>query len=175
MNDGAIRGVLLVAVAVVIGALLLANGLDDGAATVRSDSGSDDNASTTTTEPDTQTPAGSLDRADIPVVVANGAGIEGAAGAVSDLLASAGYPQPISEDATNPDPTGLDTVYYVTADFQEAALQVASDLGLTPDAVVPIPDPPPADPGLAGVLVVLGSNGTLAPTATGTSPTTPTG
>jgi LytR cell envelope-related transcriptional attenuator len=173
MNEGAFRGVLLVAVAVVIGALLLANGFDDTG--VVSDSSDDDGGDTTTTLPDTETPDGGVNPAEIPVVVANGAGIEGAAAAVTELLVTLGYNPGSPVDATNPDPSGLDTVYYVTAprDFQPEALQTASDLGLTPEAVQPLPDPPPANPGLAGVVVVLGVNGTLAPTATGTATTTP--
>jgi hypothetical protein len=94
---------------------------------------------------------------------------------VAELLTTLGYTSPAAEDATNPDPSGLDFVYYTTPEFEASAQQVAADLGLTPESVAPFPDPPPADPGLAQVVVVLGANGTLATTATGTTPTSTPG
>jgi hypothetical protein len=165
MNDGAARGLILVAVAVVIGLILLASGLDDSAPvsvrasddsstdTVAGDGGND---STVDTVPSSDT----VNPADVPVVVANGSGLEGAAGAVTEQLSALGY-EPGAAVDVSPDAgeTLLDTVYYITAptSFEAQALKVAEDLGLGPDAVMAMPVPPPAEIGLAGVLVVLGS------------------
>lgn len=165
MNEGAGRGIFVVAVAVVIGMILLASGLDDSApVSVRTSdettdtaaSSNGDDGSTVETVPSTE----GVDPANVPVVVANGSGVEGAAGAVTEQLSALGYNPGAAVDVS-PDAgeTLLDTVYYVTAptSFEAQALKVAEDLGLGPDAVMPIPTPPPADIGLAAVLVVLGS------------------
>jgi len=101
---------------------------------------------------------------DIPVVVANGSGVAGAAGAVTDVLVGLGYPPGAPTDTNvSTSETPLDTVYYVTSpeSFEVHAQQVAVDLGLPVESVLPMPTPPPVAPeglGLAGVLVVLGSS-----------------
>ncbi|MET0150588.1 MAG: LytR C-terminal domain-containing protein [Acidimicrobiales bacterium] len=184
MNEGAGRGLILVAVAVAIGIVLLAAGLDDSASvTVRasddtSDSNTaddDDDESTVETVPNAE----DVNPADVPVVVANGSGLEGAAGAVTEQLAGLGYdPGSAVDVSADAGETLLDTVYYITAptSFEAQALKVAADLGLGPDAVMAMPVPPPAEIGLAGVLVVLGSQPAgLAEIATsGTATTVPT-
>lgn len=184
MNEGAGRGLILVAVAVVIGLILLAAGLDDsGSVTVRAsdDTGDsnaaadDDDESTVETVPNAE----EVNPAEVPVVVANGSGLEGAAGAVTEQLAGLGYDPGSAVDVTaDAGETLLDTVYYITAptSFEAQALKVAADLGLGPDAVMAMPVPPPAEIGLAGVLVVLGSQPAgLAEIATsGTATTVPT-
>lgn len=182
MNDGAARGFVLVAVAAVIGIILLAQGFDDQAVS-SSGGGAEDGVTVTTTAGGTQATVpggggngGDINPADVLLVVANGAGVEGAAGAVTDQLFALGYNPGDPVDATSPDPTGLDTVYYLTTtrSFQPEAEQVAEDLGLTPDAVLPWPtDAPPAEPGFATVVVVLGQNGSLATNAVAAQGTTP--
>jgi LytR cell envelope-related transcriptional attenuator len=184
MNEGAGRGLILVAVAVVIGTILLAAGLDDSASvTVRASddtsesntAADDDDESTVETVPNAE----DVNPADVPVVVANGSGLEGAAGAVTEQLAGLGYdPGSAVDVSADAGETLLDTVYYITAptSFEAQALKVAADLGLGPDAVMAMPVPPPAEIGLAGVLVVLGSQPAgLAEIATsGTATTVPT-
>lgn len=169
MNEGAFRGVILVGVAVVIGAILLANGLDDSSpVTIRDDGEAAGDQSPATAGDDTNTGTvlpNDSNPAEIPVVVANGSGVGGAAANVTALLVDLGY-SPGTPVDTNPDaePVALDTVYYLTStrDFRSEAETVAESLGLTPESVTEMPDPPPADFGLAGVLVVLGSSGELA-------------
>ena len=173
MNEGAARGFVLVAVAAVIGIILLSQGFDDQAvsSSAGDDGGGTATASTTPTGTQATVPGGGggeVNPADVLLVVANGAGVEGAAGAVTDQLFALGYNPGEPVDATNPDPTGLDTVYFLTTtrSFQPEAEQVAADLGLTPDAVLPWPtDAPPAEPGFATVVVVLGATGSLASNA----------
>jgi hypothetical protein len=167
MNEGAFRGVILVGVAVLIGAILLSSGLDDSSpVTIGDDSGSAGATTTTAGDSNTTVVPNDSDKSVIPVVVANGSGVEGAAGNVAALLTELGYPPADGVD-TSPEagPIDLDTVFYVTSgstSFQTQAELVAADLGLGVEAVREMPDPPPANYGLAGVLVVLGSSGTLA-------------
>ncbi len=180
MNDGAFRGVVLVGVAVVIGLVLLSRGLDDtGPVTVRADGGGEESSGNDEDDSPTDTvvPDEVVDPSGIPVVVANGSNVSGAAGAVTELLIAAGYsPGDPTDTTVDPSQTPLDTVYYIATptSFQAQAEQVATDLGLPPESVVEMPNPPPADIGLAGVLVVLGSSpGGLAESAVSAT-TTPT-
>ena len=180
MNDGAFRGLLLVGVAVVIGVVLLASGLDDSSVSVRSaqEEAGEDNVATDTGDDATDTTdtvvPSNVDPSAIAVIVANGSGVSGAAGAVTEQLIALGYNPGTPTDATSEVP--LDTVYFLPGS-QESAERVATDLGLGPEAVLEMPTPPPADQaaiGLAQVLVVLGSSpGGLAEGATATS--TPAG
>jgi hypothetical protein len=177
MSDGAARGVLLVGVAVVIGLLLLGSGLDDSApvaAPATSDDAADDggnggaggggnqngNGNNGSVVPSTRDPA------QVPVLVANGSEVSGAAGAVTELLTALGYTGALPAVDTNPDANEqFDTVYYLEG-FEADAAGVAQALGLAADAVLPMPATPPANLGNAQVLVVLGSGGTLATSAT---------
>jgi hypothetical protein len=135
-------------------------------------------AATTTTQPD-DVVASPIEPSQINVVVANGAGVDGAATAIAALLAGLGYPEPIPTDTVVPNAeTPLDTVYYATdPDASAQALQVAADLGLSAGAVEPYPaNHRPSEIGLAQVLVVLGSSpGMLATSTAFTTTTVPPG
>jgi hypothetical protein len=133
----------------------------------------------------TTLPPGDIDPRDIPVLVANGSDVPGAARAVNQLLIRLGYqPGPIAEATTAPGAQPLDTVYYLdedgVVDFRPSALRVAADLGIPARAVIarsdsatPGPWAPVVDPGLAAIVVVLGSaRGGLA-TSVNTSTTLP--
>jgi hypothetical protein len=187
VNDGAVRGFVLIAVAVLIGAILLGKGLDDTVSTASSDGGSssDESADTggtggTDDEGTGDDSVGSpLAPSEINVIVANGSGVADAAAAVSTVLTGLGYtPLPPTNTVVDTTETPLDTVYFATnPNTQPQAEQVASDLGLPASSVLAIPaaDAAPAPMGLAQVLVVLGSaEGGLAfaTSGTGTTPTT---
>ena len=166
MNDGAFRGIVLVAVAVVIGLILLGSGLDDTVSTARvddsassadDDGGSGDNGDS----PDDSSVGSPLSPSEINVIVANGAGVEGAAATISATLTELGYTPLEPTNTTVPaTETPLDSVYYQTSpNTQAQAEKVAEDLGVSPSAVLPYPaDAAPAPIGLAQVLVVLGSS-----------------
>jgi hypothetical protein len=166
VNEGATRGFALIAIAVLIGAILLGKGLDDTVATARSedgaaitdDGGSDDSSGDDTSGDDA---VGSpLSPSEINVIVANGSGVADAAAAVSAVLTGLGYtPAPPTNTVVDSSQTPLDTVYYATApDTSAQATKVAEDLGLAASAVVALPaEGAPAEMGLAQVLVVLGS------------------
>ncbi len=115
-------------------------------------------------------------------MVANGSGVSGAAGAVTEMLVAVGYNPGAPTDTNVPtSETALDTVYYITTpeSFEAQAQQVAADLGLPAESVLEMPATLPVAPedlGLAAVLVVLGSSpGGLATTATGATVTTVAG
>ena len=168
MNDGALRGIVLVGVAVVIGLILLSSGLDDtGPITVDAgDDGGGGNVAPAEDEDTTDTVPvdAAFDPLDVPVVVANGSGVSGAAGAVTEQLQAAGYNPGAGINTNIPtSETALDTVYFITEpeSFEAQARQVAEDLQLPAESVVPMPANLPVAPedlGLAAVLVVLGSS-----------------
>lgn len=169
------RGAALVVVAVVIGLFLLRNGLDtseaitsnpgrDGGTADGADSGTDTDSGTdetTTTTPASRPPA------DVPTIVLNDSGVDGAAGAYSEVLTAAGYA------LTNPAGTNADadgdagtTIVYFAPGFELEAAAVAAAIG-APATVVPTPLPT-TPPGLiagAMVVVVLGTDlGNVTPT-----------
>lgn len=163
---------MLLAVAVVLGVVLLAYGFPDGDATQSAatdgsipvdettvpgtaDPGGDPSGSTAppTTGSDARPPA------EVTVLVANGSGVSGAAQEFTDTLNTAGY---VTAPAANADRKDYSTttVFFVGEEQAEAAA-VATALGLDPSAVQPMPDPPPTEDGdlrNATVLVVLGTD-----------------
>jgi LytR cell envelope-related transcriptional attenuator len=182
MNDGAFRGIVLVAVAVVIGLILLGSGLDDTVSTARVDdsaSSSDDGGGSDDSAPEDSSVGSPLSPSEINVIVANGAGVEGAAATISATLSQLGYTPLEPTNTTVPaESTPLDSIYYQTSpNTQAQAEKVAEDLGVSPSAVLPYPaEGAPAPIGLAQVLVVLGSSeNQLATTAGGgTTPSSTT-
>jgi hypothetical protein len=186
VNEGAFRGIVLVAVAVIVGLILLGSGLDDSVSTARQDGGSsasDDNADTDEGDTDTggdDSIASPVDPSQINVLVANGAGVTGAAATISTQLTELGYtPLAPTDTVVETTATPLDVVYYQSSpNTQPQAMQVASDLGLDESTVQPYPADPataPAPIGLAQVLVVLGSAPGQLVTPPGTGTTLPAG
>ena len=176
------RGILLIVAAVVIGFLLLSQGLDDSAPASLSvdtpdaadDGGSDEgngdgggqSTETTVAVVPPGTPA-----EQVPVVVANGSGVSGAAGFFTEQLRSGGYTS-IGEPTNTNENAQLDSVFYTddgTRSWQAEAEGVAAALGLDPTTVVLPLDPaaPPAEIGNNTVLVVVGEAGTLASQVSG--------
>ena len=150
-----------------IGLILLGSGLDDTSSTARvdaSDSSGDDNGSSDDPDDGSGDDAvGSpLSPSEINVIVANGAGVEGAAATISATLTDLGYvPLPATNTVVPTSETPLDTVYYATSpNTQAQAEQVAEDLGISPSAVLAYPgqetapaaDGPGAGAGRAGEL-----------------------
>jgi hypothetical protein len=177
------RGAALVVVAVLIGLLLLREGLDTSEAiTTTGDGGSEtsDGASdgsdgsdgssdeTTTTTPALRPPA------EVPTIVLNDSGIAGAAGTYSDALASVGY-QLTNPEGANADTAGdaAATLVYFAPGFEAEAAEVASVIG-APDTVVPaaLPATPPGPIAGASVVVVIGTDLASVTPTTGTTTTT---
>lgn len=156
------RGAILVAVAVVIGVLLLRDddsattqvavgsdtNADVGSGTVARDDGADDTEITTTTT--TEAPR---DPAEVKVLVANGSGVNGAAGGATDALEALGY---VTATPANAERVPATIVYYTTG-FEAEAEALAAAIGAPPESVTPMPAVAPVDDlQLANVLVHLG-------------------
>ena len=107
----------------------------------RADTTEPDTTEPDTTEPETSDsdPTDLPDRSDLIVVVANGAGVAGAAARNIVRLTEAGY-----ADLTPRD--GIDTIeftmIYYADGFEDAALRLADDLDLLPVFVAPLADAP---------------------------------
>jgi hypothetical protein len=159
------RGIVLLAAAVVLGLFLLralddSSTSDDIAATTGTTAANGEGTDTTAAEDggDTTTTAAPLRQpAEIVVRVANVSGVSGAAGAKTEQLAAAGYQ---TVEATNgPEGQQLDATQVLFVDgFEGEAGALAEALGAPADAVAAMPAQPPADPGGAQLMVMLGTD-----------------
>ena len=149
----------------IVGVLLLRNGFDDNGGSTSAPVTDGGSTETTVSTNTTAAGGGSTDSTaattapsvrppnQVKVFVANGAGIQGAAGKAADTLKAAGY---VAVAGNSPNRVQTTTVYY-TEGFQAEAQAVAASLGTPAEAVQPMPTPPPvADIQGAQVLVVLG-------------------
>lgn len=157
-----LRGALLIAVAVVIGVVLLGKGFDSGFLPSSSGDPSDDVAagdgaegegeeggddeSTTTAPPSTHVPA------EVRVQVLNGGAPPGSAGSASSIVSAGGF---VALSAADTEDVAASVVY--AAPGYEADTQViATSLGIAaPPQAMPTP-PPTGAPADAHVVVVLG-------------------
>jgi hypothetical protein len=159
------RGIVLLAAAVVLGLFLLralddSSTSDDIAATTGTTAANGEGTDTTAAEDggDTTTTAAPLRQpAEIVVRVANVSGVSGAAGAKTEQLAAAGYQ---TVEATNgPEGQQLDATQVLFVDgFEAEAGALAEALGAPADGVAAMPAQPPADPGGAQLMVMLGTD-----------------
>jgi hypothetical protein len=156
------RGVALVVVAVVIGLLLLRD--DDSASTqvavgtdgsgevadggeVDPDAGDDTVTSTTSTTVALRPPS------EVKVLVANGSGVNGAAGGTTDALEALGY---VTGTPANAERVPS-TVVYFTEGYEPEAEALTEAVGAAATAVTPMPAVAPVDDlQLANILVVIG-------------------
>ena len=159
------RGAILIVAAVVVGLLLLRNGLDTSE-TVRA-SDSDDDASEESTGDGgdggegegeeagetTTTTAAARPPAEVPVIVLNGTSTSGVAKKISDPLAAAGYQTaPPGNAAANVEATQV----LFGPGFDAEAAAVAAAIEAPPESVQPLPATPPGEIGGAQVVVVVG-------------------
>jgi hypothetical protein len=176
------RGAVLVVVAVLVGLLLLRNGLDtsevitaskgDDSSDSSGDKAPDDTADTTPTTEAVRSPA------EVTVIVLNGTSptVNGAAGKYSTAIGSAGYQMLEPGDAPAKGPV---TQIFFTEGFDQEAAAVALAAG-APATIIPapMPTPPPGEVGAANVVVVIGNDlagltpTTIAPAATSTTAAT---
>ena len=159
-----LRGMLLLAVAVLIGVVLL-NATDNdppgtevraGAATENDDNEDGEEASggPTTTVGPTTTTAALRPPGEVKVVVANASGVDGVAKKAGDELKAKSY-NVLSP--TNSPAKVEATVVYGIAGYERDAQGVAVALGLPPAQAKPMPSPAPiADLRTAQVLVMVG-------------------
>lgn len=161
------RGVILIAVAVILGIILLQ--ATDTPVPLETAGGDDppavgDTTSTTVDEdevaPVTPTTTPPLDPSTITVLVANGAGVSGLAGDVTELVAEAEFETTTPTDVSDGERVEESVVYFTTG-FEDAATAVAAVLDPVPE-VAALPDPPPVDD-LAGANVVVVAGPDLVP------------
>ena len=156
-----VRGAALVAVAVVIGVILLGKGFDTGFIPSSSETPSEEAADDEDEEPDdadvttTGTTSPPVTRANeqVRVIVLNGGGPSGSASTSSTALAAAAF---VTLDAADTDDVAA-TVVYATPGFEADAANVARALNI-PAPVQPLPATPPTGTpvGQVDVIVVLG-------------------
>lgn len=208
-GGAAARGAMLIALALVIGLVLMAFALDDPQSELTSGgSSSDDNDAATDTgddssddgstvddgsdedpgvdivdpnvdgdlepTPDTIPPVtepvgdGPRPAAEVNVLVANGTGGRGVAGAVADKLKTRGY---IAEAANAP--STANAVIYYRVGYADDAREVATILGAPPDIITPAPGdgtiavaPEAVEDGrlvAANVVVIVGADNAVPP------------
>lgn len=169
------RGALLIAVAVLLGAGLLANGFrDDNVATTSGSSSTP--RSTNTTQITATTVAQPHDPAQVKVLPLNASGKTGVAGQASEQLKAANYT--LLEAGNAAGATLTASIVYFVPGYDADAAAIAAKLGLPAGAAQPLPTPTPeavGDPQGANVIVLIGTD---APVAGGagagtTSSTTP--
>lgn len=155
-SDAALRGALLVAVAVIIGALLIWRGHDDddngqgldttadqtttratNGATTSRPSGTTARGATTSTPAGPTTPIGSTRQAaTVKVLAANGSGVDGYASQVHQKLVTGGY---ASLGAENAKPGQATTNVYYRDTYQDDAASIAVFLGIDRNLVQAMP------------------------------------
>ncbi len=149
-----VKGAVLVAIAVVIGLVLLR---DDSSSTAQVSVGAADDpavsADPDTTSSTTTTTVALRAPAAVKVLVANGSGVNGAAGTKTTDLEALGY---VTANPTDAERVTA-TVIYFTDTYQPEAEALATAIGADPAAVTPLPTPAPVDDTqLSNLIVVLG-------------------
>jgi len=173
--NAALRGALLIGVAVVLGAALLAQSFKDGGSPVSTASNTT-SSTVKRTEPSTTTTAApqAHDPAAVKVLVLNASGKSGIAKAGADQLKAANYTTLDPSNAATKTPITASVVYF-TPGYELDAQQIAAKLGLAPSAAQPLPTPPPpvvGDPKDANVVVLIGTDAPVAGGAGAGSTTT---
>ena len=150
-SDAALRGALLVAVAVIVGALLIWRGHDGNTTGVSTGGSTTTRASTSTTlKPGTATTKGGTattpgptspigvtrQASTVKVLAANGSGVDGFAGAVHQKLVTGGY---ASLGAENAKPGQTTSFIYYRDGYQEYARAMAVFLGADQNIVQAMP------------------------------------
>ncbi|MFV0525188.1 MAG: LytR C-terminal domain-containing protein [Acidimicrobiales bacterium] len=183
-RSGLIRGLLVVVTALAIGGFLLTRFSDDGTSTAAAtdtaagpttstaDGGSAATDDTTgSPESDTGDAAGTgegsgdggvmVGSADVPVLVLNAAGTQGAAGAGAERLTEEGFTTLTPKNAT----TLGDTQVLYTPGHETTAADVAEVFNLDDSVVAELDpnNPPVVDLEGAGVVVVIGGDGLIEP------------
>jgi hypothetical protein len=164
-SSAALRGAILIGVAVLLGGVLLAQSFDNGGSPLSSGS----NTSTTVKHNGTSTTATTTtpqphDPSAVKVLVLNGSGKSGIAKTAADQLKAANYTTLDPANAKSSTPIAASAVYY-TAGYEADAQAIASKLSLNPSAAQPLPSPPPAevgDPKDANIVVMIGTDAPVA-------------
>jgi hypothetical protein len=154
-----VRGVVLVAVAAVLGFFLLraiddtGGGPDVGEIEDAGDDAQADAGSDTTAAPSETTAPPARPPEQVIVLVANASGVSGAAAEQTTAIQGGGYQVVAPTNA----PANVETTQVLaTAGFEAEAAALATSIGAPEGAVQAMPDPPPLDLAGANLLVMLG-------------------
>jgi hypothetical protein len=157
-SQGILRGAALVAVAVILGSVLLAKGFSSGGG-ASSSHGGGGGTTTSTTAGDGSSSSSSTTTAQphpvnqVKVYVLNGGGPPGIAGTDTTALNSKGY---VTVPVDNsPVKVSASVVYFVPG-YDADAPAVATALGFAATAVQALPNPAPFDIQGANIVVILG-------------------
>jgi hypothetical protein len=168
------RGIALLAVAVIIGLLIL-NRTDESVSTgdvsVETPTTEAETAPTVPSPPTTIRPLRAA--ADVKVLAANGSNVSGLGRRVADLLKSKGYTNTLAPTDTTRDVPATSVEF--AADFEPEARAVAQALGLPPTVAKALDSPPVSDTRGADVVVLIGpdlAGATGTTTAAGSTATT---
>jgi hypothetical protein len=184
-SNAGTRGALLLAVAVILGIVLLQQfdtpDLPSGQVSATSVPGDDDDETTTTgasgltTVPQTTTTAGrARPKAEVKVLVANGAGVRGLGASTTNSLRNAGYTDTATPTDTTTSPIERTGIQFVEG-YEAEARELAGVLSLPGTVVARLASPPvaAADIADAKVIVILGTDvsnpATTAPATTTTT------
>ena len=172
------RGIAVVVLAVIVGALLMTKGLDSNDAvaplgssdvtttTIAADDSAVGAVTTVDGEDDpgtsetTAAPAGPRAPADVLVLVLNGASLNGVAGRGTTLLADLGYATATPDNAKSP----AKSVILYTEGFEAEAQAVAAAFGIPAETTVFAFDPkdsPIEDTQGANIIVRVGNDGVI--------------
>jgi hypothetical protein len=163
-SSAALRGALLIGVAVILGGVLLAQSFNDGGSPVSSGSTTPTTVRSSGSSTTTTAASQPHDPATVKVLVLNGSGKSGIAKTGADTLKAANYTTLDPANAKSSTPIASSVVYF-TPGYGPDALQIASKLGLNPSAAQPLPSPPPpevGDPKDANIVVVIGTDAPIA-------------
>ena len=137
MERIAFRGAALVLIAIIVGVVVLAVALDDPPS-VSEEVAEETTTTTTLAEaPVDEAPAisepenpGPIDPSTVRVIVANGSGISGAAGKITNRLNALNYSTLSATNTNQPQPKS--NIYFLPGSGLKA-LQIAAELGITDD------------------------------------------
>ncbi len=153
------RGVVLVAVAAILGFFVL-RAIEDtgGGPTPEEIEAAADDTTGSSADPaagstDTTAPPAARPPDEVVVLVANASGVQGAAGAQSEAIAAGGYQ--VLPAANAPEEVEA-TQVLATAGYEADAAALAAAIGAPAESVTAVPDPPPLDLTGAQILVMLG-------------------
>lgn len=153
------RGVLLLAIAVVLGIIILQATDDDGGDTADVTAGTDVEESTSTTALTPTTLPQLRPPAEVKVLPANGTQTSGLGARVAEDLKSKGYINTLAAVDATTNTLEATVVEFSSPEFVADAVAVANILGLSPTAVKPLENPPPVrDTRDANVIVVAGKD-----------------
>jgi hypothetical protein len=162
-----VRGLALLAVAVLLGIILLNSADNPRGATLAAGKSARPAASVSTLAPPTTIVARAPH--DVRVLPANGTSVNGAGARVGTTLKAAGYDVLAATSVVQP---ARASVIYFLPGFDREAAAVAVVLNLPATAAQPLPAPPPFDTKGANVTVLIGPDLAGATSPTGVQPTT---